>query len=366
MHAGPVGDELVDIGELDQPDLAVGDQVRAADVEVVTAAALEILELPARTFGSEVKLESGARKAIEKVPVESLGLLGNLLVRLPQQLQGHRRGDEIAVRQGRALVVQGVGKLCAWLDVDDQGRVPLDHRDIRTVRIQVLCNVMTAVARPEDQHVALGPIGTFPEFTGMQDLSGKVRQARNIRPIGNAADTSRHDDMAWMDLPCAAVGQTQHHGPPLVLLVVGAASELGAGPEIELHDFDVGLEPAGDLVLGDVGRPVRREGQVGQMIDLYLIVQGQCMVPVAPVVPDAFFAINDERIDLQLRQLRCDGQPRVSSADHKDRRIPVGIGDGGLPLVEPVRSPEIPGIGLACWPGIANCCFKPFDLAERC
>ena len=85
----------------------------------------------------------------------------------------------------------------------------------------------------------------------------------------------------------AAVGAAQRHVQRPSLLVVAAALELGAGPEIQLHALDIGLEPVGELVLRDVGRPGRRKRHVGQVIDLHLVVQRQRVVALAPVVADA-------------------------------------------------------------------------------
>ena len=106
--------------------------------------------------------------------------------------------------------------------------------------------------------------------------------------------------MARMHGARAAVGAAQHHRPASFGLVVAAALEFGAGPEVQLHGFDIGLEPVGELVLGDIDRPVRRERHVGQVVDLHLIVQRQRMIALAPVVADARLAVDDQRIDLQL------------------------------------------------------------------
>src|SRR5215510_8606668 len=43
---GAVGDELRNVGKLNQTDLALDDQIRATDVEVIAAAPCQVLELP--------------------------------------------------------------------------------------------------------------------------------------------------------------------------------------------------------------------------------------------------------------------------------------------------------------------------------
>ena len=94
-------------------------------------------------------------------------------------------------------------------------------------------------------------------------------------------------------------------GPALSRLVVRAALEFRAGPVVELHRLHIGLEPVGELVLRDVGRPVRRKRHVGQVIDLHLVVQRQRVVALAPVVADALLAVDDQRVDAELRQARA-------------------------------------------------------------
>src|SRR5262249_59478083 len=56
-HARSCRHEAGDIGELRHSDLAFDDQIRTADIEVVTAAAGEVLELPAGSVFAEIELE---------------------------------------------------------------------------------------------------------------------------------------------------------------------------------------------------------------------------------------------------------------------------------------------------------------------
>ena len=80
---------------------------------------------------------------------------------------------------------------------------------------------------------------------------------------------------------------------------------------------------------------------------MHLIVQDQRVIALAPVVADALFAIDDQRIDLQLREARGDRKSGVSAADHEHIRVAIGIFGGGLSDVEPVGTAEIARIGLA-------------------
>ena len=63
------------IGELLQRDIALDDQVGAADVEIIAAAAGEIFELPAGIVLAEIELEADALQAVEQFLVERLGFL---------------------------------------------------------------------------------------------------------------------------------------------------------------------------------------------------------------------------------------------------------------------------------------------------
>ena len=74
-HRRSLRDEPGDIGKLRQSDLACNDQIGAADIEVVAAAAGEVLELPARAVFTEIKLEPAPLQSIEERPVQSSSLV---------------------------------------------------------------------------------------------------------------------------------------------------------------------------------------------------------------------------------------------------------------------------------------------------
>ena len=40
------------------------------------------------------------------------------------------------------------------------------------------------------------------------------------------------------------------------------------------------------------------------MIDMHLIVQGECMVALSPIVPDALMSIDDQRVNTELGKAR--------------------------------------------------------------
>ena len=74
-----------DIGELRQSDLAFDDQIRTADIEVVAAAAGEVLELPAGSVFAEIELEAAALEPIEQFLVHIPRGFGRCDMAFPHQ-----------------------------------------------------------------------------------------------------------------------------------------------------------------------------------------------------------------------------------------------------------------------------------------
>src|SRR5204862_3777110 len=58
LHPDAFGRERLDIGKLFERDLALDEEVGAADVEIITATAGEVLELPAGIVLAEIELEA--------------------------------------------------------------------------------------------------------------------------------------------------------------------------------------------------------------------------------------------------------------------------------------------------------------------
>ena len=199
-HACSLGDELGDVGPLGQGYGAIDDQIGAADVEIVSAAAGEVFELPARAVLAEVELEALAFQAVEEVAVQVPGLLGEADVAFFGEGQRHGGRDQVAVLQGRCFVIQRVGKLRARLDVDDQGRTSLHQRDSCAARVQVLRDVVAAVASADDKGALALPCLAIVVLAGVQDLAAEARQRRDVRQARNAADAGGHDHVSRMHL----------------------------------------------------------------------------------------------------------------------------------------------------------------------
>src|SRR5581483_10420412 len=112
---------MIDVGVLQQSDLPLDQQIRAADVEIVAAAPRQIEILPARAVVAEGETEAYALETVEQRPVHLPGLLGQELMALAPERQRGRHRDQVAILERGPLVVEGVGQLRAGLNIDDQG-----------------------------------------------------------------------------------------------------------------------------------------------------------------------------------------------------------------------------------------------------
>src|SRR5205823_13874514 len=130
--------------------------------------------------------------------------------------QGKRYGsiDEIAILQRRSFVVQRVGKLRARLDVDDQGRAALNERDLGPARIEVLRNIVAAVAGADDEGVPALPFLAVNVLAGVQNLAAEVAQRRDVGKVGVSAGPGRNADVSRTLFRFRAVSPTPPDVPP--------------------------------------------------------------------------------------------------------------------------------------------------------
>ena len=129
-HPRSVSDKCFDVRELCQGDLAFYDQIGAADIEIITAASGKILELPARTIFSEIEPEAFALEPIEQILVQLLCLLREQDVTSLCDRKRDGSRDKVAVLQRRTFIIERVGQLGAWLNIDDQRRAALNGGEI--------------------------------------------------------------------------------------------------------------------------------------------------------------------------------------------------------------------------------------------
>ena len=327
---------------LDQPDLAVGDQLGAADIEVIAAAAGAKFQRPAGAVFAEFEPKARLLQPRQQRRVELADLFGDDLVRCLDHFERHRGIQEVPDFDRRPVAEIGlVVELRARVDIDDQGRAALNHGDVGAVGLQLLADVMRAGAGPHHDDGFAAPLRAGGKLAGMQHLAGEILDRCDGGNVGRAADAGRHHDMFRAQHANAAVAAPDPRHPALRRLIVFGALEHGAGPEVDLHALDIGFEPVGDLVLGDVVRPVRRERHVAQVIDRRLVMQLEAVIAQPPVVADALLPVDDQRIEAQPLQLDRRGDPGMSAADHQNIGLAPFEGDFGLAFFEPVLFGEI-------------------------
>ena len=144
----------------------------------------------------------------------------------------------------------------------------------------------------------------------------------------------------------AAVRAAKPDRPLLRTFVVSACYQFSAGPVIQFQTFDIGLEPARQLVLRNEHRPVGREGHEGQVIDMHFVMQHQRVVALAPVVADVFVTVDDQGVDVEILQPRGHRQSRLTPADHQHGGIAVGIRAALTQPVQPVLAAELPSAAI--------------------
>ncbi len=197
LHPRALGDKAFDIRKLPQADLAAHDQIGAADIEIIAAATGEVFELPAGAVLAVVELETLALQAIEQVLVQFLRQVRNGLVAFFRERQRHRGRDQVIILQ-RAFVIDRIGQLRRGFDIGDQGRAALNQRDLNAARMQVLRDIVAAVAGADHQRAFALPRFAVAILAGMQNRAGEIFQAGNIRQIRNAADAGGQHDMPRM------------------------------------------------------------------------------------------------------------------------------------------------------------------------
>src|SRR6266702_6889444 len=242
LHPRAFGDEAFDVGVLLQLDRALDDEIGTADIKVIAAATGEVFELPAGAGLAEIELEADVAQAVEQLLVELLRLLRQHHMRLLRKRRRHRGRDEVVVLE-RALIVGRIGELRGGLDIGDQRRRTLYQRYLGAAGAEILRDVVDAVAGADDDGALALPALAVLVAARMQQRAFEIVEGRNVGLVGDAADAGRHHHVARMHAALAAVGAPQRDRPALPSVVVGAALELGAGPEVQLHGIDVSLEP---------------------------------------------------------------------------------------------------------------------------
>jgi hypothetical protein len=70
-------------------------------------------------------------------------------------------------------------------------------------------------------------------------------------------------------------------------------------------------------------------------------MQNQGVIALAPIVADARFAVDDQRIDAQLGEARSGRKPGLASTDNQRGRIVVSVLSGSPSEIEPIRPAKV-------------------------
>src|SRR6266478_4160258 len=207
--------------------------------------------------------------------------------------------------------------------------------------LQFLADVMRAGAGSKHDRRPATPFLAARESTGVENLAGKILQRLDCGNVGGAADAGREHDVPGSKGTGGAVSSSDMCRPSLFGLIVFGVVECRSGPEIDLHDVDVALEPVRDFVLRDVIRKGRRKWQVTEMIDRRLVVELEAAVAQPPIVADAPGFIDDQRIEADAFQFDRRRNTGMAATDDENVGLAIVERDLGLPLVEPVATCEI-------------------------
>src|SRR5262245_33370504 len=108
------------------------------------------------------------------------------------------------------------------------GLAALDHRDVRTMRMQLLRDVMAAGPSSEHQCLASLPLPGVPEFARVHLGTGKRTKAGQIWRVRDAADPCCKDKMARTHDALRSIGPSERHTPLRVLCIIGACDQFMA------------------------------------------------------------------------------------------------------------------------------------------
>ena len=98
---------------------------------------------------------------------------------------------------------------------------------------------------------------------------------------------------------------------------------------------------------------------------MHLIVQRQRVIALSPCIADPLVPVDHQRVDAKAPKARGDAQACLATADHDHGWVVLRISLGGTTMIEPVRAPELPRIGLTRGGAGADEFLMALDLIER-
>src|SRR6202030_1095718 len=130
--------------------------------------------------------------------------------------------------------------------------------------------------------------------------------------------------------------------PGPMLLVISRSDTVGSGPDVNIHEGCIGIEPVGRPVLGWEARPRLGERQVWHVVVPNGRVQRERRVALAPSIGWAFALIDDERRHTKLLEARAQAETCLPGADDHAIGLLCDAEFGLLaaPLLSPVWPPR--------------------------
>lgn len=320
-EAEAVGENGVDLLAVLDLDLALGDQLGSADVDVVASAALEVLEEETSAIGAAVDLEAGLVKTIENLLI----VLGLLLT--DGDLDGLEDGGGQAVNEKVGVVNLGSvfrvdaleSDVSDGLGGDDVSAGSLDNGDVVALLEVVLSNVVSRVARSNnDGLLALAVLLSAGELGRVaQTVALEVLDTLHRGHVLLSGVTSRLDDVARVEgsLLDGAVLllSLDSDGPRLGGVIPLGVDDGSPRPDVELQQRCVGLKELGELVLGGEDGPLGRELEVRHVVIPDRVVENQLVVSLPPVVADTVVLVDGDGLDAQHLKSGSGGQTSLAS-----------------------------------------------------
>ena len=114
-------------------------------------------------------------------------------------------------------------------------KVDMDHGDIGAAGVQVLRDIVAAVAGAHHQRLAALPGMAGGVLAGMQHRAREIVETRRLRTDRNGADAGGEDQMPRPEDAQRAILAPQRDFPASLGLIEHAVDHFGAWPDVEVH-----------------------------------------------------------------------------------------------------------------------------------
>ena len=183
-------------------DLAVDDELRSADIDVVARPGAPGLHHQARLVIAEIDGEAGLGERRVVVGVALADRPPELaLLRLGDAQRG--RGEELVRGIGRDAALDRVlgidveAELHQGLGLDHRGRVALQHGDLGPALPEVDGDVVAGAGGAEHGRLGAAVVAAVVVLARMDDPAPEAVGARQLDPAGRAVGAGGKDQLPW-------------------------------------------------------------------------------------------------------------------------------------------------------------------------